>query len=195
MRWYAFIFIIGAICVGIKSWPSDYKHPPGILVRAEPQQNEAPAKKWSKNGYLLTPLASYDIRARVILTDNYGWGSAADLSPKDLTVAWGPLSDTAYLKRLTLSHSNRYATWRSEGEDIDPTEINNHIANMHIIPADILVERKLKKVKVDDIIRMVGYLVQVDRPDGFTWVSSTTREDNGMGACEIMWVDSLDVAG
>jgi len=30
-------------------------------------------------------------------------------------------------------------------------------------------------------------------PGGFTWNTSLTREDKGAGACEIMWIEALDV--
>jgi hypothetical protein len=38
-----------------------------------------------------------------------------------------------------------------------------------------------------------GYLVDVRGPGGFLWNTSLTRTDTGEGACEIVWVDTLEV--
>ena len=38
-----------------------------------------------------------------------------------------------------------------------------------------------------------GYLVDVRGPGGFIWNTSLTRDDTGDGACEIVWVETLEV--
>ena len=38
-----------------------------------------------------------------------------------------------------------------------------------------------------------GYLVQAQAPDGWHWRSSLTREDTGGGACELIFVQALEV--
>ena len=38
-----------------------------------------------------------------------------------------------------------------------------------------------------------GYLVDVAGPGGFAWNTSLTRNDTGDGACEIVWVETLEV--
>jgi hypothetical protein len=43
------------------------------------------------------------------------------------------------------------------------------------------------------VVALTGYLVEVRGPDGFRWRSSLTREDTGNGACELVWVEKLDV--
>ena len=35
--------------------------------------------------------------------------------------------------------------------------------------------------------------VQVEGDDGFRWVSSRTRDDTGDGACEVIWVEQLQI--
>ena len=36
------------------------------------------------------------------------------------------------------------------------------------------------------------YLVEIRSADGRHWRSSTTREDTGGGACEVVWVTQLE---
>jgi hypothetical protein len=42
-------------------------------------------------------------------------------------------------------------------------------------------------------VRLSGYLVEVLGDDGWRWVSSLTREDTGTGACEVIWVEQIEL--
>ena len=64
---------------------------------------------------------------------------------------------------------------------------------MHMIPATAEVERRLLHVRSGQVVALTGYLVEVHGLDGFRWRSSLTREDTGNGACELVWVDKLEV--
>jgi len=55
------------------------------------------------------------------------------------------------------------------------------------------MERRLKAVKPGDTVRIRGYLVQVEGKDGWRWRSSLTRDDTGGGACELIFIQELDV--
>ena len=54
----------------------------------------------------------------------------------------------------------------------------------------------IKTIKKGDHIRIKGYLVNVDAVNRdmktFTWHSSTSREDGGGGACEIIYVKDIE---
>jgi hypothetical protein len=63
---------------------------------------------------------------------------------------------------------------------------------MHMIPANDDIERRLKSVRAGNLVRIRGYLVEVTGKDGFRWKSSLSRSDTGAGACELVWVESLD---
>lgn len=43
------------------------------------------------------------------------------------------------------------------------------------------------------IVRFHGYLIEARRDDGWHWRSSLTRNDTGNGACELIWVEDLEV--
>ena len=51
----------------------------------------------------------------------------------------------------------------------------------------------LAQVREGQLIRLSGHLVQVEGDDGFRWVSSRTRDDTGDGACEVIWVEQLQI--
>jgi hypothetical protein len=48
-------------------------------------------------------------------------------------------------------------------------------------------------VRTGSVVRLEGYLVEARADDGWRWRSSLTREDTGNGACELVWVERLDV--
>jgi len=65
---------------------------------------------------------------------------------------------------------------------------------MHMIPADDRIEKMLKSVRPGEVVKLSGYLVQVNASDGWHWKSSLTREDTGNGACEVVYVKELVVS-
>ncbi|HAE99824.1 MAG TPA: hypothetical protein DCG63_00815, partial [Methylophilaceae bacterium] len=66
--------------------------------------------------------------------------------------------------------------------------------NMHMIPASEQLEDQLKSVKVGQHVKISGYLVQANAPNGFHWKSSLSREDTGAGACELVFVKTLSLS-
>ena len=64
---------------------------------------------------------------------------------------------------------------------------------MHIIPANDSIARQLDKVNEGQLVRFSGYLVNLERADGWLWQSSLTRNDTGGGACELVWVKEFEI--
>jgi hypothetical protein len=62
---------------------------------------------------------------------------------------------------------------------------------MHMIPANDTVAQALADVRKHDHVRIDGWLVEADAPDGWRWRSSTTRDDTGGGACEVVYVCAI----
>ncbi len=166
-------------------------HPPGILVAEDPEQQEPdnPAS-WTRDGYRFLPLADFRLEARILGTERYRFDPSAALSPVDFALGWGPMSDSAVLERLNISQSGRWYhySWR-EDPPIPLGEIITHSANMHLIPADGRVKRHLLKARRGQVVALRGKLVRIEGPNGFRWVSSTTRADSGDGSCEVVWVE------
>jgi hypothetical protein len=172
----------------------EVSQPPGILAPDQPiQQKILDAEPFEFRGYRVTPLASFEIEARVLSRERYRLGREADLSPIDLALGWGPMSAQEVIDHFHISQSNRYYRWRTDRLPLPPPVIASHSANMHIIPAGDPIEKELMKVRKGHIVRLGGYLVQVNAPDGWSWRSSLTRSDTGGGACEVIFVDRIAV--
>lgn len=145
-------------------------------------------------GYYITPLEEFAVEARVLATKDYRFGREADLSTVDLVLGWGKMSDEAILKDIKISQSNRFYSWRVDQFPIPRKEIETQSANMHMIPANIQIEKALKSVRPGQLVKLTGYLIEAKTKDGWRWRSSLTREDTGAGACELVFVKSLSVS-
>ncbi len=169
-------------------------HSPGILVADAPQQTPpADGTPFAHGDYQITPLADFDIEARVLSRADYRMDSGSSLAPMDLALGWGRMSDTAVIDQLDMEQSARFYTYRwKDSPPIPPAEITRSSANMHLIPADDGIERDLDRIREGDIVRLRGRLVSAARTDGFRWASSLTREDSGGGACELVLVDAVE---
>jgi hypothetical protein len=171
-------------------------HPPGVLVTEAPVQIDVQPSSFAMDDYQLTKKARFELRARVLSTEPYHLGREADLSPIDLALGWSVMSDQSLLDQLDISQSGRWYRWKYD--DVLPVTDQQIIAsssNMHMIPAWVSVKRSLKKLREGDIIVLQGHLVDVDHDSGWKWRTSMSRTDIGAGACEIVYVESITVAG
>ncbi len=173
---------------------SEVRLRPGVMVKEDPQQEMlSNAETFDFKGYRITPLASFDIKAKILSKMKYRIGREADISPIDLALGWGNMSDESVLETIQFSQSNRYFYWRVEAFPIPRKEIETHAGNMHIIPADETTEDAINRARKGEIVHFSGYLVRVDTQDGWHWSSSLRRDDTGGGACEVVWVEHFQV--
>ena len=166
---------------------------PGILIPAEPLQAPVQAETavFEKSGFTLHPLVSYSIDARLLHKKRYYSDPGAAIAPFDFAVGWGSMSDQTVLDRLTISQGNRFFWQYQTAPPIPVNEIISHASNMHLIPASFRVRTQLWWVRAGDLVRLRGYLVEADAPGRPPWRSSLSRTDTGNGACELMWVESV----
>jgi hypothetical protein len=164
------------------------------VVSAAPVQSSigvCPA--FDHNGYRIQPMADFHAEALVLGTARYRFDRGADLSPVDLALGWGVMSDSSVLNRLSLSQDNRWVTYSWSGSaPASPRLIGMSCTNMHVIPADEDVRRAVLAVRRDDVVRLKGRLVSVSAVDGWVWKSSLYRSDTGGGACEVVWLESVE---
>jgi len=192
--------LFGAAAVVALWWlfsSDEVRHPPGVLAPEEPAQTLIKEPQtWWRGTFQITPLADFDVRARVLSTARYYLGRETELSPLDLVLGWGRMSDQQVLDRLSISQSGRWFYWRSAYQMTPPIpipEIQSHCANMHMIPAKPEIEKALKALRRGQVVRIQGQLVAVQARDGWNWRSSLSRDDTGNGSCELVWVSAVTV--
>ena len=186
------LLLLGLGLVGGACWWRERPlHPPsGVLAPEEPQQGEPEGRApWSFQGHRLVPLATYALKARVLSRERYRFDRGAKLSPLDLALGWGPMSDSAVLDHIRITQDGRWYHWAVRSFPIPQEAIESHSANVHLIPKDRLVARELLGARVGECLELEGLLVCAEAGDGSAWQSSLTRTDTGDGSCELMWVE------
>lgn len=142
----------------------------------------------------VTPLAGFSLEARVLSRQDYGMGAESEFSPTDLALGWGPMAEEGMAERLSVSQGGRWYRyrWGSDGPPLPPAQIVRNSANMHMIPADESVAEALDAVHAGDTVEVHGWLVRIERDDGWKWKSSTSRSDSGDGSCELVYVCRIE---
>ena len=64
---------------------------------------------------------------------------------------------------------------------------------MHLIPANQFIEDEIKHLRVGQMIKLSGQLVNLQLPDGQALKTSVLRDDSGPGDCEIIWVENIEL--
>jgi hypothetical protein len=143
----------------------------------------------------IIPQAGFSLQARVLSRENYSFDAGAEFSPVDLALGWGPMAEPDVTEKLNISQSGRWYhySWDRDGPPIPLREMISHSANMHMVPASTEVAESLEEVSEGDVIELNGWLIQIKKPDGWKWQSSLSREDSGAGACELIYVCTIEV--
>lgn len=147
-----------------------------------------------KNTYILSPVAEFRIKAMIASKKEYD-DFASDVIPLDYALLWGKLIDYDFDNYLEVWQSNRWYYYKYNNKT--PYNINyikSHSANFHLIPNSKEIADILKKGKKKEIILLEGYLVNVVIKNTGRVINlntSTSREDSGAGACEILLVTKV----
>ena len=154
--------------------------------------------------YRIQPRYSYDLRGLVVsLHDSETWWDYAhkawsdNMNVMDLCVVWGENAASGLYHYLDFSN-DQWTCWvqptsQAAARALDPAGV----ANNHMVTDDPAVAKRLRDVHVGDQIRVLGYLVDYTTYKNGTAigtrVSSEVRTDTGNGACEVLYVESLEV--
>lgn len=191
------LIIIVLFSLGFYQWWSGREviHSPGILVSSIPEQVLlAEQDSFKYKNVLIYKLANYKIRARVLSTESYSSDKMANIIPVDVAVGWREMSDSSVLSYLNISQRGRFYVYDWEGViPISSSQIVQNSANMHLVSSNELIEKQIKKLRIGQLITMTGQLIKIESPEVGSWASSLTRDDSGAGACETMWVTSIDL--
>ncbi len=193
VRWIPAVIV--ALLLAWWFWPeSSVTHPPGVLAPDEPKQSPvSESREWQKDEYTIKALAQFSVHAVVLHRERYRFDHGASISPLDLALGWGPMSDQSVIDRIDISQSYRWYHWKANPLPVPAGVIMTHSANMHMIPATDDVEETLLSAVRGDIVDLRGWLVEVHGEKGWKWVSSLRRDDTGDGSCELMYVEKATV--
>jgi hypothetical protein len=164
MRNALYVCLVLLAILAWRDWTQrEITHAPGVLVPEAPRQQMLnPSEILELDGYVLTRRARFDLSARVLSREDYWLGQESSLSPMDLALGWGVMSDQAVLDRIEISQGSRWYFTRYEfPAPITDQQIINNSSNMHVIPANDWVRSKLKEIRRGHVVQLKGSLVDV----------------------------------
>lgn len=196
MSWHKlfFLILIGAMVWQCRAAETISAGAAGITAPEAPKQIALNnAETFEFNDYLLTPLADFSVKAKVLSREDYFLDRESELAPTDLALGWQQMSDEAVLSRINITQSGRWYRWQVKEFPIPRRAIETQSANMHMIAADEDIAAMLDLVQPGQLIHFEGQLVRVEGYDGWHWQSSLSRDDTGAQACELVYVTALEI--
>jgi hypothetical protein len=156
--------------------------------------------------YTLTPLYDYDLTGLVLHRLKYDSWYSVSRTDKLFTVDWCVIWGSNAAKKvyqapsLSVSQDARFCFFNYSGDiGFSPNELSNN----HLLVRDPSLERKIEQIEPGDQVRVRGKLVNVEavalgatseyEHQAVKWQTSTTRADTGAGACEIVYVEGVDI--
>jgi len=198
MRLIAGLLFVASLYGAWNAWRDRAFTPPeGVLATEVPLQRDLDEpRSFAARGVTFDERARYDLTVRLLRKERYRIDGAASIAPWDLAVGWGPMSDSEVLDQLEITQSGRFFYWRLRDPanfSLPPHDLVASAGQIHAIPANAEVESQLATIRRGQILTLHGYLVDVRGPSGLRWNTSLTREDSGDGACEIMWIEAIEI--
>lgn len=174
-----------------------------INVNKDPEQNvcyfhEPIIIKIKNRDYVLSLQASYKISGIVLAKNTFFLlDGGAELSPIDVGLAWGKMAEPEYDKYMSYSSSGRFLQWNYRMDFPFTFDfLNSHVSHNHIIPANENILNAVKSLKIKEKVYIEGYLVNVKSESDnykFTWFTSLSRYDTSAGACEVFYVNKIQI--
>jgi hypothetical protein len=156
-------------------------------MRTEYQNNKT-LKKGNKT-INIDMLYMYEITGRVSNIEKYNNNEIfSKISPLDVGISWGETANKYNHNKIKYSSIGDRKIYSSY--DYDAVYNSFETSNNHLIPKNDKIKKYLSLIKRNDYIRIEGYLVNVSTNNWYT-KSSTTRNDTGDGACEIIYVTNI----
>lgn len=181
-----------------------------IDVSSEPLQEETDAVPFfiedrEGRSVEIIPVATYDIQARVVINRGLPRYDArtplGDVLTNDMGLVWGGVARDDVVDRIKFSHQFSYVTFRYNDRELHEEfgfeYISDHIASNHLIGANSNIDHALRRLGKGDIIRVKGYLINIQIPDEPLIETSVVRTDNwragegNTGGSEFIYVTEL----
>ncbi|MFN8392069.1 MAG: hypothetical protein U0136_17390 [Bdellovibrionota bacterium] len=173
-------------------------------LKDEPEQEEISERafvhKWRGQEFVVHPVADYSITGLLVSRNDIGgfadiYHTSNSVDVVDVCLIWGANARERVYKNVQFG-SEPFSCWyRDPDGQAMPFFHPDQLSNTHVLAKDESLGRRLSGLRIGDQIRMSGRLVNYN-PAGASEMlrkSSLVRTDAGDGACEVMFVESLEV--
>ena len=189
-------------------WKKDQLPPPVFYDAArlgEPLQTPTAAGPFRVEAkgivYTIEPLYDYQLDGVVVslhdsdvFWDIYHFKDWKDfINIRDLCVVWGDNVTTGAFRAMSYSNTT-WTCWVSTRDGASAGAFAmNQLSNNHLLTQDPVIQRVLKSAEIGDQVRFTGKLARYSHAGGFQRGTSTTRTDQGNGACETVYLEAFEI--
>ena len=188
------------------SLPAPEKLSAGLLE--EPDQRPTREKPFEtvvqSVQYRVAPRFTYDISGLVVsLHHADSWWDYAHkewndhINVADLCVVWGENVRRDAYRQASFTHTQWECWWSTGALPPERSFDGASMSNNHIVTADPAIAHVMRDVHIGDEVRFRGYLIDYTTfKDGAaqgTRTTSTVRTDEGAHACEVVWVQEMQI--
>lgn len=145
--------------------------PPGVLAPDPPSVSTVPEKApvFERDGHVMTGLAQFKAKVRVVSIERYGKDRQAKIAPFDIVLGWGALSDTTTFKGVDVGQTERTVVFESYDPKLPKEAVAASLMNVHVVGADADVDKRVRELRRGNIVEIEGWLVEVVASDGWRW--------------------------
>ncbi len=203
------ILLASGVLLGVALWRGDALPPPAALTPAlldEPVQIPVRRAAYvtSSHGvdYTIQPLYEYELVGLVVSKHdaNAWWDylhreSNDNLNIVDLCVVWGSNARSGAYADIAFSSGQFTCNFSAQSQAAFAAFDQTAISNNPLLTDQPALAKKLRTVRVGDQIRFRGHLAEYSHQHGMNFKrgTSTVRTDSGNGACETVFLDSLEI--
>ncbi len=173
-------------------------------LKQAPSQRKIEKSAFSVNvnkiSYEVQPIYDYELYGLVVSYElhdgNYNlhkrWND--HLNVADYCVVWDKSASTEHLSKFNFWNGQftcNFSTKNQQAwESFDPAQLSNN----HLISDEEYIRKKLRDIKIGDQIRVAGWLSSYKNlTTGGVRGTSISRDDQGNGACETIYVNEIRV--
>jgi len=187
---------VALIVAGVWFWEvmRPVGQPAGVLA-PDPPRISTPsenAQVLKRDDHDFTPLARFESKARILGIKRYGRTRDERLAPLDLVLGWGRLSDSTQLKIVDVAQAERRALFQSYDPKLPDADMEAFLMNVHVLTADPEMEKRLKDLRIGNIVRIDGWLVEAVAKDGWRW-KGQARERAPAAPGALLWVERVEI--
>ena len=147
--------------------------------------------------YTVEKTHRYEVAGEVLMSSTYVIFYTSEFFALDLGLLWGDRVEHV-LENYDFNQGGRWLFWQSRGPITEDQRryMTTHISNNHLLPAEgnWNLKKAVRWIDEGDRVRIKGYLVNILEAGGQSVVrSSLRRDDKGNGACEVIWVEEVQI--
>ena len=165
----------------------------------EPSSDDPFSVHLNDVSYRVEPSHDYDLHGLVVSYQHHDgdrmlhrlWND--HLNVADLCVVWGANATNLDLNAFDFWNGQFTCFFRTRDNVAWRRFDTTAISNNHLITENAYLRNLIDSVQIGDQIRLKGLLASYNNADGFHRGTSTTRTDEGNGACETIYVTRFDI--